>query len=610
MRHIGLHSVRMQHFKSFIDHEVKLSHTPGFKFMSGANKAEPALGANGAGKSTLWDAIFWCLFGVSAKGLRASELVTWGEKKTRVVVHISIDGIGEVICRESNPERIYLGDAESDVPADSVQRVEQKDIDRILGLTLTRFRHSVIFGQGNKLFPDLAVPERADLLEDVLNLGLWARLADRSSRYAAKLAGDIVGVDLQIAKAEGALETLDNSDIERLMAAEREWEHNQSTTRAEYSEKLKVLCDKFTKVETQKGIIELSLKDAIEARKDAQDDTDKLSARRQKLVIKKNQARVKADDLFKHMRFYEKHEECPTCEQTIGPKLRKTKTLTCVEEMAGEEEREAWFGNKIAALDKEIATATTIWRTLDTVVNQTVGTKAVNRERIERLNYEIQTVTQQLAHLDKRNARNPHTEQIDRMKAQRKAATKALTSYNRAKMKSQKAQAVNDYWLKGWKKLRLKRMERTLAFLQLETANATEALGLSGWKVKYVTEVETKSGNPKLGVQIMVTSPKATGTWEGWSGGEAQRLRVAIAWGLAKMIQGLSGVSYGWEVWDEPSAWLSSEGIEDLLEALSDRALRNECAIYLCDHRALTYSGFSEIWQVTKTHKGSEVTKL
>jgi DNA repair exonuclease SbcCD ATPase subunit len=131
---------------------------------------------------------------------------------------------------------------------------------------------------------------------------------------------------------------------------------------------------------------------------------------------------------------------------------------------------------------------------------------------------------------------------------------------------------------------------------------------MDGWKVQLATETETKSGTVKLGVQIIVSSPKSTAAWEAWSGGESQRLRLAMALGLASMIQRASGSWWNLEIFDEPSTFLSTEGVEHLLETLDYRAGVAKKAIWIVDHVALTYANFKEIWSMVKDPvEGSKV---
>ena len=72
----------------------------------------------------------------------------------------------------------------------------------------------------------------------------------------------------------------------------------------------------------------------------------------------------------------------------------------------------------------------------------------------------------------------------------------------------------------------------------------------------------------------------------------------------------MAGVRFGFEVWDEPTAWLSSEGIEDLVECLAYRSSTTNKSVWLVDQRAHEVSSFTEIWRVTKTADGSKVSRI
>src|ERR1700676_2379299 len=91
------------------------------------------------------------------------------------------------------------------------------------------------------------------------------------------------------------------------------------------------------------------------------------------------------------------------------------------------------------------------------------------------------------------------------------------------------------------------------------------------------------------------------------SGGESQRARLAVSLGLANLIQRWAGVRWSLEVFDEPTAFLSEQGIEDLLEALASRARDQQRSIWVCDHRALASGSFDGVLQIEKDAGGSRV---
>jgi exonuclease SbcC len=204
-------------------------------------------------------------------------------------------------------------------------------------------------------------------------------------------------------------------------------------------------------------------------------------------------------------------------------------------------------------------------------------------------------------------APNPHVERLERVQAESKAAALAYKAAQSERRQAVAKQMRMDFWKAAFRRVRLFMVKRILAQLEVETGAAAAALGLIGWKVSFATELETKAGTLRPGIHITVSSPISTAPWEVWSGGEGQRIRLAVALGLASMIQRMAGVSINFEVWDEPTAHLGAEGIDDLFECLRHRVFTTGKSIWICDHGRLSQSAFTEIWQATKTEMGSSI---
>jgi energy-coupling factor transporter ATP-binding protein EcfA2 len=78
---------------------------------------------------------------------------------------------------------------------------------------------------------------------------------------------------------------------------------------------------------------------------------------------------------------------------------------------------------------------------------------------------------------------------------------------------------------------------------------------------------------------------------------------------LSSLIQALAGVCHTLQVFDEPTAWLSPEGIDDLLKCLHERAHQHDLCIWLLDHRSMTYP-FDGSYIAVKEHAGTSVQQL
>jgi DNA repair exonuclease SbcCD ATPase subunit len=593
MRRIELLSVTLDRFRSFRQKTVfQLSPGGGLKFITGDNRAEPRLGANGAGKSTIWDGVVYCCYGTSTRGLRAGDLVSWGEQQPYCATAWLIAGAPRIIERQGSPNRLLL----------DRKPVEQIDIDRLLGLSRERFLHSVLFGQAMALFIDLPIPKRGELLEEVLDLGLWSRLAERAGVRHANLENEVERANRTIAFQNGKLEGIESPD--KLAAAEQQFERDRASR----------IDAAILDVERIEGEIETHT--ALLAKTRANARTLPSIGEQQKTLDRKRQQKTILEQDYKRLfaglaenqdliKFYEHTRTCPTCSQPIDRAFATRKT---------DEAKRALNTARFALNDNGLATrgltaqleemdgnlATMIRKrefTLDQMTRAEAATHHLSRA-LEGAIRAVEVIAEQP---------NPVTQRIATIVAEREAVQTVLRAETATRRRAQ-AQALRmDFWRAAFKRVRLFMVKRVLLQLEMETAAAAEALGLIGWRIGFVTETETKAGTLRPGINVTVNSPTASAPWEAWSGGEGQRVRLAVALGLASLIQRLSGISVGFEVFDEPSAWLSPEGIEDLLDCLKHRADTSGKSIWLCDHRNLQTTNFTETWSVYKDGAGSGI---
>lgn len=596
MRDIQLQSITLESFRSFRDKTtITLSDGFGLKFLSGDNQAEPRLGANGAGKSTLWDALAYCLFGASVKGVRANDLTTWGYDSLAVQTGWTIDETLVTIMRKGSPNRLTIDG----------QPVDQETVDRLIGLDRTRFLQSVVFGQAVPLFIDLSGPDRGGLLDQVLNLGIWLKAADAAASRSNSLDKRLKATEEEIAFYNGKLAGLAN--LEQVKQELDGWQAKQN-----------MLIDQaISQVDAEEQRL-AELKPAILTTKTALDALPTMANLNKQIQIHQ-QAKAereaeyrafwsKLQDAQRLVEFYQHTKVCQTCQQTISPVVmaQQIKTHDYIKQQMEMSIR----GNGIqqhtitAVLERLIGDQDKLSRKRDFLVAQHATALQSYRDQ-------QRTVDAVVASVDAMaSATNPHQKRYDDMVAEieqvRAKAEEVATTKRRLQVSIMRA----DFWKAGFKRVRLFMVKRVLAQLEIETASAAAALGLIGWTISYATELETKSGSVRPGIHITVASPLSSAPWEAWSGGEGQRIRLAVALGLASLIQRMAGVSIGFEVWDEPAQHLGEEGIDDLLACLKHRATIYRKSVWVCDHRALVHSAFSEIWQVSKTDAGSSMQLL
>lgn len=596
MQRVVLKEIELEGFKSFVaSTKIVFSAAGGFKFLGGDNIAEPRLGANGAGKTSLWDGLVWVLYGTSIKGLKASELVSWGQKRPSGSVLLEIDDVAYRISRLGNPDSLSVDG----------EKTDQKGLNALLRLSRQRFLHSVIFGQGVPFFVDLPVAERSLLLDEVLDLQVWLKASEQASKAASTLRLSIAAEVKAAAYQEGKLAGLPS--IEGLKTNALTWEIAQAG----------LLEDAIVKVEeAEASLIMLQSKQQDTERALAQVDADEiakatrtsqtLQSRTLALTMEYRSLHEKCLASQSWLDYLIEHANCPTCRQkypTAERNRNKDEALASLADLKFKIQKNGSENNAIAKLLQEtVSDLDKLTRKRDFLAEQVKNAAGACNRQLGAIEAFCQQA-EQVGELTE----NPYAAQLAQVAADQLKIASTIEAMRAARLEQEGKLALADYWISGFKRVRLFMVRRILTHLELEVSNAAELLGLIGWRIEFVTETETKSGSLKQGVQIQITSPKATAAWESWSGGEGQRIRLAIGLGFAAMVQRIGGVSFAFEVWDEPSAWLSPEGIEDLLGCLKYRAELTQKSVWLLDHRALIHSGFSEIWKVSKDAKGSRV---
>jgi len=639
MKQVALTKMLLENFRSFISAEIEFNSRSGLVLLAGRNEIAEKLGSNGAGKTSLLEAIVWCLYGSGIRGAKTSSVLSWGKEKVAVKIYLNIDDTEYCIHRYGPPTKLELNGT----------LVEQSEIDKLLGLSKQRFLNSVIFGQATLLFPDLSTPERSELLDSVLNLSIWQQCTERAAEKTKLLEQEINAKAVEISFIEGKLAGLPSEEeLLNLCSfyARRitEWDIETADALRELelkrdaweNEQLKFLEVKAEQKELLvKELSELREKDTPEPKSTNESQLTEEIAVLENIVQEASNiialtAQVKSEAT--KAKVFWKQSICPACEQTISAQ-KKDKQLAALLTKIEEADKDSKAANKTStetkkklerskeklkilrdAASKEAALRRTIMRDIARLESQIAILNEDANRILTNIENKFDPYSKQITHL--KESKNPYIQQeID---AQKKLKTVKL---DREKLIDEKCKVdkivekiktdlvATEYWKHGFKHIRLYFVEQILSVLQIEIQSAVGALGLEGWAVKLQTETETKSGTTKLGINIIISSPVAEGSWENWSGGETQRLRLAIAIGLASLIQRAAGVFFTVEFYDEQSKALSQQGIEDFLEVLRTRAEILKKQIFIVDHSNIQFAGFDETWTITKTDTGSQLCK-
>lgn len=149
-------------------------------------------------------------------------------------------------------------------------------------------------------------------------------------------------------------------------------------------------------------------------------------------------------------------------------------------------------------------------------------------------------------------------------------------------------------------------IEHTLPELEREANHILQRLTGGRMHVRFETQRETKTGDMRETLDIIISDEKGTRPYENYSGGEQFRINFAIRVALSRMLAQRAGVRLRSLFVDEGFGALDEEGRQRLVEAV--KAVQNEFdLILIITHVAELREAFPTQIQVLKAEVGSVV---
>lgn len=272
------------------------------------------IGINGAGKSTILDALTFALFGKPFRKINKPQLVNSITQKNCVVeVEFSIGTVNYKIVRGLKPNifEVYQNDNLLN------QSAEMKDYQEILEKQILKvnqrsFCQVVVLGSATfQPFMQLPAGQRRDIIEELLDLQIFTTMNS--------LLKDKVAVNNEDINSKYAEKKLVESKIEMTHEHMKELQQNNEKLIAEKESLIKEskdhvaeMHDKLSFFEDQVSVLETQIK-----------DNDSVNKKIEKLKKLKHQIEAKVALMQKDKEFFVKHDNCPTCKQTIDDDHKK-----------------------------------------------------------------------------------------------------------------------------------------------------------------------------------------------------------------------------------------------------------------------------------------------
>lgn len=619
-------SITIQGFRTFIERQtfsISDIRSKSLNYITGDNLIEKSLEGNDVGKSSLFEALCFCLYGTTSTKLRAGDVANWTKsKKCFVQVVFEKNGDTYVLDRQWSPNKLFLAKTENpDYLEHSDKEVTQEQLEDIIGLNFSGFLYSVFISQFTSQFFDLDPMDKLKVFSDMLRLESWLDRSEKAKIKTKEITADIDSIMSEKYKLEGKLDILDGQNYDTDI---KTWDF-------ENKEKIKVIKDKYSFLEKVK-------KDLLVKRKEYESEISSLSSNlslskskvdkgekekdkaisscrkvAEKILLINNDVKNIRETIDKFEGVIDKGI-CPYCVQKVSVNyLRNQLRNLDVELDTSRTKVKAMTYNKKLLSDKESKASILYTELYDDycimkddlqsirIELNTVKIKlTANQDSITALNNDFNDAQKKI---------NPYIELKEKNNIKKQEVVDLLNKVENSLEELHKEYSLYDFWIKGFKDIRLFVVAQALQEFEICINNNLHQLGLNEWLIKLSVEREVNKGRSvKRGFSILVQSPYNDGfvSPKCWGGGVSQRLRLAVTMGLIDLIRSRTGVECNIEIWDEPTKFLSEQGIEDLLCVLEDRANIGDKKVFLIDHRKLqSFGGFYNIITITKDKKGS-----
>lgn len=605
--------------------------------IDGQNLDDEMSKSNGSGKSSLLEAIGWGLYGELCRKNRYKDEVIYnrnGVKAKQAVLLVDFEDRGGLYRIERKIEwkkgpELCLWNNDEEILRGSTYAVKQEHLEKILGMNFIAFQCCEMFGRDFMSFPDLKSAERAKVLTDIRGLEKYVLASKECGGQVKDRLTVISGRTEELRVMEGRVSQLRETnykdkikefeetrkkDIEDLQTLETTTKNLLKEVEKEQKEKIQKLEEQIKEYEKDKKKNEELLTKLPTFEKEKEDVEKTLS----QLSTNNEILRQKLKEIIQESTNFQKLKigNCPICKQKItGEHLKKEINILIQKAQEINSQMEE-LNPKILEVLKQIGIIKTNIEHLKAVdiknrevINTIYNTKntILTLQRSPEAQRHINTLEGLKDRLKAlRNTQNPYEKQEE----ERKITLFGLVE--QIKRKKQGIESLNEeiqyyqFWVEGFKKIRISLFSIMIDRFQDYAQNLLSQYS-SELQIQFSTERETRSGTTKDEFDISITDSSGTVlSYEMYSGGEKQKIRLSIAMALAQMIKDDCGKEFNFVAFDEPNDALDDMGKEVNFEVFTKLAEEGK-AILVTDHDSLFKDKFDHSITVVKENDKSYI---
>jgi len=464
------------------------------------------IGKNGGGKSAIFDAIAWCLFGITLKGLKGDEVIAnFSGKNAQVSLEIEEDSKVYTIVRyrkhKENGNSVKFYQDGEDLTAWSIDAT-QKLINQLLGMDVRLFTNSVMFAQGHsEFFASLSDKDQKELIETFIDTSVWSLCLDETKKRMDEAAELFNGLAVDLEKKE--------DKVEYISAEIAELEEKKETFESDKQSEVEAIQDRLDNVES-------NIKSKQKALKEAKGNLEVCN----KLY----------DSLAK---LKDKQEICSKCKQKL-PFKKETEFKEVKEAME--------------AYDREVYTLGCALKTLN----------------ISRQNYITQLCEIQAAQNVMDDTIQRYTKQVKELIANTSKLKKQIEGGQKAQDRLKFW--VEGFGHKGIKSFLF---ENLIPEFNHIVDDYTEIMTEGEIQVRLSATSQLKSGETREKFSLQVYNSEGSNSHKGSSAGERRSIDLSILWTLQEIARNKLKSAISFEVLDEALDTLDDTHVDSVLKVIN-----------------------------------------
>jgi DNA repair exonuclease SbcCD ATPase subunit len=346
------------------------------------------VGHNGAGKSTLLDALSFGLFGKAHRDIKKDQLVNSINMRGAIVeVEFDIGVHTFKIIRGIKPGKFEIWQNGNMINQSSASRDYQKFLEQnILKLNHKSFHQIVVLGSSSFIpFMQLSTGQRREVIEDLLDIQVFSKMNQILKERSGKLKEEIndSNYKLDVLKEKVNIQRKYIRDITEINDEQINSKHAEI---ALYRGEIEELQGVNTADSNYISLTQDKLTKDLKANHD----------RRQAILNYQAQFQQQIKTIVKEAKFYEEHENCPTCTQSISSDIREEKLKSSQDKAKTLQEALVHAAEQSTALESVINGLNDI---AETIRNKSSNITA-NNNTITRLQRQIHTLENDIANLN------------------------------------------------------------------------------------------------------------------------------------------------------------------------------------------------------------------